>query len=97
MSQMPQYPTDKERLVRIETILENLISSTKRIEASISKHIEESIKKEELLEQRLEELMNAEGKRLTSLKYKIVEYFLFAALGGAVTYFATVFSKIAGS
>ena len=59
--------------------------------------IEESIKKEEILEARLEELAGAEGKRLTNLKYKIVEYLLFAALGGAIGYFATLLSKISGS
>lgn len=97
MSQLPQFPSDKERLMRIEVILTQLTETTKNLEASIRKHIEDSIEKEQDIEKRLSDLANAEGERLKTWKYKIIEYIIFAALGGGLTYLATMFSKVAGS
>lgn len=97
MSQLPQYPTDKERLMRIEVILTQLTEMTKNLESSIRQHISDSIEKEQELERRLNALSTAEGERLKAWKYKIIEYIVFAALGGGLTYLATLFSKVAGS
>lgn len=97
MSQLPQYPSDKERLMRIEVILTQLTETTKNLEASIRKHIEDSIEKEQAIENRLNALANSEGERLKTWKYKIIEYIIFAALGGGLTYLATLFGKVAGS
>lgn len=94
MSQMPQYPTDKERLARIETILENLSAGMSRLEASITKHIADSVIRESDLESRIDALADAEGESLKVLKRRILDYILFAALGGALTYFATIISKV---
>ena len=83
---MTTYQTDKERLVAIEVALSAISSTMTRIEQTLSKHITDSELREQRLEKKIVDLENEEGTRLKGLKYKIVEYVIFAILGGVITY-----------
>ena len=83
---MTVYQSDKERLVAIEVALAGISSTMSRIEKTLTKHIEDSESREQRLEKKIIDLENEEGARLKGLKYKIVEYVIFAILGGVITY-----------
>ena len=83
---MTTYQTDKERLVAIEVALSAISSTMSRIEKTLTKHIEDSEQREKRLEDKIMNIENEEGTRLKGLKYKIVEYVIFAILGGVITY-----------
>ena len=83
---MTVYQSDKERLVAIEVALSAISSTMTRIEQTLSKHITDSEQREKRLEDKIMSIENEEGTRLKGLKYKIVEYVIFAILGGVITY-----------
>lgn len=83
---MTVYQSDKERLVAIEVALSSISSTMTRIEKTLTKHIEDSESREQRLEKKIMEIENEEGTRLKSLKHKIIEYVIFAILGGVITY-----------
>jgi hypothetical protein len=83
---MTVYQSDKERLVAIEVALSAISSTMTRIEHTLSKHITDSEQREKRLEDKVMSIENEEGTRLKGLKYKIVEYVIFAILGGVITY-----------
>lgn len=83
---MTVYQSDKERLVAIEVALSAISSTMSRIEKTLTKHIEDSEQREKRLEDKIMNIENEEGTRLKGLKYKIVEYVIFAILGGFITY-----------
>jgi hypothetical protein len=83
---MTVYQSDKERLVAIEVALSAISSTMTRIEHTLSKHITDSEQREKRLEDKVMSIENEEGTRLKGLKYRIVEYVIFAILGGVITY-----------
>lgn len=93
---MTVYQSDKERLVAIEVALAGISSTMSRIEQTLSKHIADSESREQRLEKKIMEIENEEGNRLKSLKYKIVEYIVFAILGGFITYITLALNTAVG-
>ena len=93
---MTVYQSDKERLVAIEVALAGISSTMSRIEKTLTRHIEDSEQREKRLEDKIMTIENEEGTRLKGLKYKIVEYIVFAILGGFITYITLALNLAAG-
>jgi hypothetical protein len=91
MSQQPQpYSpyTDKERLIRIETLINTVIESQVRLEASFISQIKKLDARIDELENTMDTHLGEDGKTYRGLRYKIVEFVLLAILGIVIGYLA---------
>jgi hypothetical protein len=80
--------SDKERLIRIETILTNVIESQSRIEVTIMSHISKLEQRLKLVEDSVDAACREDGQTYRKLKYRIIEFILLAMLGAVIGYFA---------
>ncbi len=78
--------TDKERLIRIETLLTSVVESSNRVEQSFVAQLRKIDTRIDLIEKTFEDHIGQDGKDFRQLRYKSLEFIVLAVLGAIIGY-----------